>query len=56
MARDRVRTEERILAAVGAILAEAGGSRRIGVNAVAARAGVDKVLIYRYFGGLEGSR
>lgn len=54
MVRDRARTEERILAALGAILAEAGGSRRIGVNAVAERAGVDKVLIYRYFGGLEG--
>lgn len=54
MTRDRVLTEEKILAAAGAILAEAGGSRRIGVNAIADRAGVDKVLIYRYFGGLEG--
>ena len=54
MARDRALTEEKILAAVGAILAEPGGSRRIGVNAIADRAGVDKVLIYRYFGGLEG--
>ena len=54
MARDRAHTEEKILAALGAILAEPGGSRRIGVNAVATRAGVDKVLIYRYFGGLEG--
>ncbi len=54
MARDRARTEEKILAAVGAILAEPGGSRRLGVNAIAARSGVDKVLIYRYFGGLDG--
>ncbi len=54
MARDRARTEEKILAAVGAILAEPGGSRRLGVNAIAERAGVDKVLIYRYFGGLDG--
>ncbi len=54
MARDRARTEERILAAVGAILAEPGGSHRLGVNAIAERSGVDKVLIYRYFGGLEG--
>lgn len=54
MARDRARTEEKILAAVGAILAEPGGSRRIGINAIAARSGVDKVLIYRYFGGLDG--
>lgn len=54
MARDRARTEERIIAAVGAILAEPGGSRRLGINAIAARSGVDKVLIYRYFGGLDG--
>jgi AcrR family transcriptional regulator len=54
MARDRARTEQKILAAVGAILAEPGGSRRLGVNAIAERSGVDKVLIYRYFGGLDG--
>jgi AcrR family transcriptional regulator len=28
------------------------GSRGLGVNAIAREAGVDKVLIYRYFGGL----
>ncbi len=28
------------------------GHRAVGVNAVAAECGVDKVLIYRYFGGL----
>ena len=54
MARNRASTEEKILSAVGEILAEPGGSRRIGVNAIAERAGVDKVLIYRYFGGTEG--
>jgi AcrR family transcriptional regulator len=54
MARDRARTEEKLLAAVGAILAEPGGSRKLGVNAIAERSGVDKVLIYRYFGGLDG--
>lgn len=54
MSRDRARTEEKILKAVGDILAEPGGSRRIGVNAIAERAGVDKVLIYRYFGGGDG--
>jgi AcrR family transcriptional regulator len=49
--RDRAETERRILAAVGETLAEAG-FRGLGVNAIAQRAGVDKVLIYRYFGGL----
>jgi AcrR family transcriptional regulator len=49
--RDRAETERRILAAVGETLAQAG-FRALGVNAVAQRAGVDKVLIYRYFGGL----
>ena len=49
--RDRAATEERILAAVGEVLAR-DGFGGIGVNAIAREAGVDKVLIYRYFGGL----
>jgi AcrR family transcriptional regulator len=49
--RDRAATEERILAAVGAVLVREGFGG-IGVNAIAREAGVDKVLIYRYFGGL----
>jgi AcrR family transcriptional regulator len=49
--RDRSATEERILAAVGEVLAR-DGFGAIGVNAIAREAGVDKVLIYRYFGGL----
>lgn len=49
--RDRAATEERILAAVGEVLAREGFAA-VGVNAVAKAAGVDKVLIYRYFGGL----
>jgi AcrR family transcriptional regulator len=49
--RDRAATEERILAAVGEVLAR-DGFGAIGINAVAREAGVDKVLIYRYFGGL----
>ena len=49
--RDRAATEERILAAVGEVLAR-DGFAAIGVNAIAKQAGVDKVLIYRYFGGL----
>ena len=51
--RDRPRTETRILDALGAILLD-DGFGALGINAVAARAGVDKVLIYRYFGGLDG--
>jgi len=51
MARDRRATEQRILRAVGKILAEKG-FRNFGVNAVARQARVDKVLIYRYFGGM----
>ena len=50
-ARDRSATEARILAAVGEVLAR-DGFGGLGVNAVAKQAGVDKVLIYRYFGGL----
>jgi AcrR family transcriptional regulator len=49
--RDRAATEERILMAVGEVLAR-DGFRAIGVNAIAREAGIDKVLIYRYFGGL----
>lgn len=49
--RNREKTKQRILEAVGALLAESG-FRGIGINAVARRAGADKVLIYRYFGGL----
>lgn len=49
--RDRAATEERILGAVGKVLAREGFGA-IGVNAIARESGVDKVLIYRYFGGL----
>jgi AcrR family transcriptional regulator len=49
--RSRSATEERLLAAVGVVLAR-DGFGAIGVNSVAREAGVDKVLIYRYFGGL----
>lgn len=49
--RDRAATEERLLAAVGEVLAR-DGFKALGVGSVARQAGVDKVLIYRYFGGL----
>ena len=51
MARDKQETKERILAALGRLLAEKG-FLTVGINAVASEAGVNKVLIYRYFGGL----
>jgi AcrR family transcriptional regulator len=48
--RDRSATRARILAAAEQLAAKEGiGAVRI--NALAAAAGVDKVLIYRYFGG-----
>ena len=49
--RNRDQTAARILQAVGEVLAR-DGFAAIGINAVAREAGVDKVLIYRYFGGL----
>lgn len=52
-ARDRGQTETRIRAAAKALLAEVG-FKGFGINAVARRAGCDKQLIYRYFGGLAG--
>lgn len=53
MKRNRAHTEERIAqAAVDLILQ--GGFHELGINHVAARSGVDKVLIYRYFKGLDG--
>ncbi len=49
--RNRAGTEERILGAVGEVLAR-DGFAALGINSIAKQAGVDKVLIYRYFGGL----
>jgi AcrR family transcriptional regulator len=49
--RNREATRIRLIEAVGSLLAREG-FKGVGVNAVAREAGVDKVLIYRYFGGL----
>jgi AcrR family transcriptional regulator len=49
--RNREETRKKILAALGRLLARKG-SRGLGINAIAREAEVDKVLIYRYFGGL----
>lgn len=51
--RDREATEQRLLMAVGAMIREEG-FEQIGVNAVCARSGVSKILLYRYFGSVEG--
>lgn len=51
--RDRGATSARILKAATELLAEAG-FQNFGVNAVARRAGCDKQLIYRYYGGMDG--
>nr|WP_314863055.1 TetR/AcrR family transcriptional regulator [Porphyromonas endodontalis] len=50
--KDRELTEKRLLEAVGNII-ENDGFEKIGVNAIAQRAGVSKMLIYRYFGGVD---
>ncbi len=44
-------TKQKLIHAVGKVL-ENDGFRGLGVNKVARAAGVDKVLVYRYFGGL----
>lgn len=51
--RDREATKALLVEAVGRVLARQG-FRAVKVNVVAREAGVDKVLIYRYFGGLPG--
>lgn len=50
--KDRESTEMRILDAVGDIIVHEG-FEKIGVNAVAQKAGISKMLIYRYFGSLD---
>ena len=46
-------TKKRLIQAVGRLLSK-GGFKGLGVNKVAREAGVDKVLIYRYFNGMPG--
>jgi len=50
--KDSGETRKKILAAMGQLLARKG-SAGLGINAIAREARVDKVLIYRYFGGLD---
>lgn len=51
--RNREATRDAILLAARELLAEEG-FQGFGVNAIARRAGCDKQLVYRYFGGIEG--
>ncbi|HEV2178794.1 MAG TPA: helix-turn-helix domain-containing protein, partial [Gemmatimonadaceae bacterium] len=53
MDRDREATRNKLMDAVERI-AIRDGFEACGVNAIAQEAGVDKVLIYRYFGGVDG--
>lgn len=50
---DRKATEERIINALDSLIRESG-IKAVGINSVARKASVSKVLIYRYFGGLDG--
>jgi len=51
--RNRERTSEKLIDAVGSVLA-AEGYGKLRINRVAKEAMVDKNLIYRYFGSFEG--
>ncbi len=51
--RNRVETESALRRAARDLLANSG-FQGLGINAIARRAGCDKQLIYRYFGGLDG--
>jgi len=53
MSKNRDETSRKILDAALSLAGEEGFAA-LGINAVARRAGADKQLIYRYFGGLEG--
>lgn len=50
--KNRQLTEKKIIDAVERII-ENQGFEKLGINAVASEAGVSKMLIYRYFGGLD---
>jgi len=51
--QSRLLSEQKIIEAVGQVIAEKG-MRGLGINEISRCAGLDKVLIYRYFGGLPG--
>lgn len=51
--RDREATEKRLLDTISKMIAE-DGFEKIGINAIATQSNVSKILIYRYFGSVEG--
>jgi len=51
--KDKEKTKQRLIEAVGSLL-RTKGFQQVKVNEVAAEAEVSKILIYRYFGNLEG--
>lgn len=51
--KNRQATEQLLLEAVNRLV-EQDGFEGLGINVVAAQAGVSKMLIYRYFGSLNG--
>lgn len=51
--RDREATEKRLLNTIGKMIAE-NGFEKIGINAIASQSSVSKILIYRYFGSVDG--
>ncbi|MFV2032269.1 MAG: TetR/AcrR family transcriptional regulator [Gammaproteobacteria bacterium] len=53
MVKSRLQTEQKILHALELLLLEQG-FMAVGINSLARQAGCDKVLIYRYFDGLDG--
>ncbi len=53
MKRNKEATKQKLIDAVGRIILREGFSA-VGVNTVSKEAGVDKVLIYRYFNDLDG--
>ena len=50
--KDRDSTEKKIIDTVGEIIVEEG-FEKVGINAVAQKAGISKMLIYRYFGSID---
>lgn len=53
MIKNRQATEQLLIDAVDRLIEE-NGFEGLGINAVAAKAGVSKMLIYRYFNSLDG--
>lgn len=53
MIKNRQATEQLLIDAVDGLIEE-NGFEGLGINAVAAKAGVSKMLIYRYFNSLDG--